>query len=46
MAGRHIIVVRRLTAGRSADFKRADSIAEILNNCYLFNRSYSGGNKD
>ncbi|MBN2186356.1 MAG: hypothetical protein JW732_02770 [Dehalococcoidia bacterium] len=46
MAEHRIIAVRRLTAGLRADAKRTDSAAKILNNRYLYKRSYSGGNKD
>ena len=41
-----IIVVRRLTAGLRADFERRNSIAKALLNRLLFDRSYSGRDKN
>lgn len=41
-----VIVVRRLTAGLRADLRRRDSVAKMLINRFLFDRSYLGGDKN
>jgi len=41
-----VIVLRRLTAGLRADLKRNDSVAKMLINRFLFDRSYLGRDKN